>query len=90
MKRGNIMTKMKNSFYGIMTAMMMLVVSVFSQFDIQALIEKATGWAPPKWVCVIILGLGSVAAIIEVVAACGVTLPKWVAIACAGAMSVGA
>lgn len=84
------MTKMKNSFYGIMTAMAMLVVSVFSQFNIQQLIQEWTGWKPPKWLCVIILGLGSAAAIVELVATCGVTIPKWLAIACAGAVSVAA
>ena len=84
------MTKIKRAITGVSLAASSLLIAVFSQFGIQELIETATGWRPPYWIAVTIAAVGVAGAIVEIVASCGVAIPKWVAIAAASGMGIAA
>lgn len=84
------MTKVRRAFNGISVAAVALVASAMSVFGIQELIEKVTGWYPPKWIAVIILGLGTAGAIVAALATFGVTIPLWLAKILAVATSIAA
>ncbi len=84
------MTKVRRAFNGISVAGGSLVASAMSVFGIQELIQAATGWYPPKWIAIIILGLGTAAAIVAALATFGVTIPLWLAKLLAVASSVAA
>lgn len=76
------MTKVKNALSSMAFAATLLVACGVAQFGIINLVKTCTGWKMPKWLAIVIAGLGATGAIVAAVASCGVSLPASVIAAC--------
>ncbi len=68
----------------------MMLFAVLPQMGIIAVVKAATGWKMPKWLAIVIAGLGCAAAVASALATFGVTVPAAVLKICAVTKSVTA
>jgi len=74
------MSQVKYAVSGISTAAGVLFLQVLASMGIIYAVQVATGWKMPTWLAWVLVGCVVAAAVVGIIASCGVTIPMWLGI----------